>query len=320
MTERSGADGGAAMGSRRVSTASRVALVYATVTATWVILSDRIVGQLGGVSLVTLIQTVKGWLVVAVTACLFYILLRRDQAERNALARELEEARAALREQTDGLPAVLGALSHELRTPLTSVLGMSQTLHRQMDRLEPVQAKALAARLTDGARTLRTIIESFDREEQIIHEASSGERSPVEILASIRSVVNEAGSGHEIELGDDEFHAHVNEGHFRLLVEQLLLNAVTHTPAGTKVWVRARRDDRGFLLSVDDDGPGVPGHLKEHLFRPFEQHSVPGHQPVVGIGLAIVERLATLHGGRAWVEDRPGGGASFRVSFPQRSH
>jgi signal transduction histidine kinase len=70
----------------------------------------------------------------------------------------------------------------------------------------------------------------------------------------------------------------------------------------------------GALIVVEDDGPGVPEDERERIFEPFLQGSSPAdHSPGVGVGLTLVARFAELHGGRAWVQDRPGGGASFRV-------
>jgi signal transduction histidine kinase len=78
------------------------------------------------------------------------------------------------------------------------------------------------------------------------------------------------------------------------------------------VRVRARED--GCLIIVEDAGPGVPDELKETIFEPFKQGPTTSPQsPGVGIGLSLVSRFAALHGGHAWVEDRPGGGSSFRV-------
>jgi signal transduction histidine kinase len=71
------------------------------------------------------------------------------------------------------------------------------------------------------------------------------------------------------------------------------------------------------LLLVEVAGPGVPDDMKLAVFGPFRQGpGTPKHAPGVGVGLTLVVRLAELHGGRAWVEDRPGGGASFRVFLP----
>ena len=73
----------------------------------------------------------------------------------------------------------------------------------------------------------------------------------------------------------------------------------------------------GVLIVVEDAGVGVPPHLQDAIFEPFRQGpQAKSHSPGVGVGLSLVLKFAELHGGRAWVEDREGGGASFRVWLP----
>lgn len=104
------------------------------------------------------------------------------------------------------------------------------------------------------------------------------------------------------------------------LVENLLANAVRHTPPACSIWVRVEPVDGGAELAVEDDGPGVPDGLKTAIFEAFRKGIGGEDTPGSGIGLSLVARFAELHGGRAWVEDRPGGGASFRVFLPGRAH
>jgi signal transduction histidine kinase len=97
------------------------------------------------------------------------------------------------------------------------------------------------------------------------------------------------------------------------IVENLLGNTVKHTPGDSRIWVRLERREDGALLTVEDDGPGVPEDDRARIFEAFRQGS--GAASGSGVGLALVARFAELHGGRAWVEERDGGGASFRVLF-----
>jgi signal transduction histidine kinase len=101
------------------------------------------------------------------------------------------------------------------------------------------------------------------------------------------------------------------------IVEELLANTAKHTPHGTPVWVRAERQGTGLLLAVEDAGPGVPSAMRASVFEYFRHgETAPTYAPGLGIGLSLVLRLAELHGGTAWVEDRPGGGSSFQVILP----
>jgi signal transduction histidine kinase len=105
------------------------------------------------------------------------------------------------------------------------------------------------------------------------------------------------------------------------IVEELLSNTSRHVPQGTPVWVRAEPQGTGVRLAIEDAGPGVPSELRASVFERFRHgDTAPSYAPGLGIGLSLVLRLAELHGGTAWVEDRPGGGSSFQVSLPGPAH
>jgi signal transduction histidine kinase len=103
------------------------------------------------------------------------------------------------------------------------------------------------------------------------------------------------------------------------IVENLFGNAVKHTPATSQIWVCVEPWEGGALIVVEDDGPGVPADQREKIFEAFLQGETSSpHLSGVGVGLALVARFAELHDGGAWVEERPGGGASFRVFLPSQ--
>jgi signal transduction histidine kinase len=103
------------------------------------------------------------------------------------------------------------------------------------------------------------------------------------------------------------------------IVENLVMNAVRHTEADRRIWLSVHPHDGGVAITVEDEGPGVPEELQTAIFEPFRQGPTASpHTPGTGIGLSLVARFAQLHGGRAWVGDRVGGGAAFHVEIPGR--
>jgi len=104
------------------------------------------------------------------------------------------------------------------------------------------------------------------------------------------------------------------------LIEQVLLNllenAVKHTPAETRLTLRVDRLDDALLVSVEDDGPGLPQGDPEPLFAKFHRGAPESSVGGVGLGLAICRAIVRLHGGKIWAERRPEGGAAFRFTLP----
>jgi signal transduction histidine kinase len=123
--------------------------------------------------------------------------------------------------------------------------------------------------------------------------------------------------GHPVSVEAEPVLLDVDGPKVERIVENLLTNAAKYTPEATPVRVMVRKHDEGVLIVVEDDGPGIPDPMKEAVFEPFQRGSdAPRRAPGTGIGLSLVARFAELHGGRAWVQDRPSGGSSFRVLLP----
>ena len=101
------------------------------------------------------------------------------------------------------------------------------------------------------------------------------------------------------------------------VLSNLVENATRYAPAGSEISVSAQRANGEVRVAVEDRGPGVPPSAVPHLFDPFYRVADGTPRPAgLGLGLAVAKGLVEAHGGRIWVENRPGGGARFTFSLP----
>jgi two-component system sensor histidine kinase KdpD len=119
-----------------------------------------------------------------------------------------------------------------------------------------------------------------------------------------------------VEMAPDLPLARVDATLIEQVLANLLENAAKYTPAGTTIILRAAAEGGELVVSVEDEGPGLPPGDPEQLFAKFERGAAEGPIGGVGLGLAICRAIARLHGGRIWAERRPQGGAAFRFALP----
>ncbi|MDP9243368.1 MAG: PAS domain-containing protein [Actinomycetota bacterium] len=236
-----------------------------------------------------------------------------ESALRKALDRE-REASSRLHAVGEMKSAFMSAVSHELRTPLTVMIGTSDTLARHADALPPEDIKSFAVSLHAKSKQLEQLLSDLLDLEQLRQGKLAINPQPTDLDSLVQRVVLQSGvgAGHAVDVSVSCALVCVDSFKIERILLNLLTNASKYTPVGTQVWVRVSQHPDGVLILVEDAGPGVPDSLHESIFEPFKQgdgHRVSG----TGIGLSIVAKFAELHGGKAWVGNRPGGGASFGV-------
>jgi signal transduction histidine kinase/GAF domain-containing protein len=245
--------------------------------------------------------------------------LRASERKYSDAFRREREAAQRLRTLDEMKNTFLEAVSHDLRTPLTSILGSALTLERTKLDLPREDALDMVSRIAANARKLERLLSDLLDLDRLQRGIVSPSRRNTDLVEFVTRAIAEADTqGRTVELDVEPGTVPIDQAKTERILENLLSNSMRHTPSDAKIWIRARLADGGVSIVVEDDGPGVPEELLEEIFEPFRQ--APGssseHAPGVGIGLSLVKRFAELHGGRAWAEERPGGGASFHVFLP----
>jgi two-component system OmpR family sensor kinase len=216
--------------------------------------------------------------------------------------------------------------SHELRTPLTSIRGFAE-LHRQSGRGDDT-----VGRIEHHATRMGLLVDDLLLLARMDQHRPL-EKKPVDLLALATDAMIDArvtGHGHKLRLrtqggeDDDDVEPAIvlgDETRLRQVLQNLITNAVTHTPAGTEVTVFVGTEGRDAVLEVSDNGPGMAAEDAERVFERFYRTD-PSRTRALGgsgLGLSIVSALVAAHGGKVTLRTAPGEGAAFRVTLPLAS-
>ena len=241
----------------------------------------------------------------------------REAALASALEQE-RQAAAELEELQERQRAFLQAVSHDLRTPLTAILGIAETLAQRGDSLDPAERMHLRTRLHGNAQRLSGLLTDLLDVDRLSRRVIEPQRHDVDLSGLVRDTVAHLDtSRHEVVLPEVPLVTSADPAQVGRIVENLVANALKHTPPGTRITVACRPVEDGAELVVEDAGPGVDGDAGQRIFEPFERATAPDDpSPGSGIGLSLVRGFARLHGGDAWFERADGGGARFVVRLP----
>jgi signal transduction histidine kinase len=234
------------------------------------------------------------------------------------MLRELDAARGETESMLTRQRRFVADASHELRTPLTSVLANLELL---AESLQGDQGEAARSALRSSQRMRRLVADLLllartDAARVVPREPCDLSRIVVEAASELGPVSAE----HEISL---DVHPAIVEGardELHRLVINLIENALRHTPPGTAIHVSTATDGNGKIqLVVEDEGPGVPEELQPTLFERFVR-GAGDRGGSFGLGLAIVQAVASSHGGSVTLESPDGhSGARFVVRLPAYS-
>jgi two-component system, OmpR family, sensor kinase len=238
----------------------------------------------------------------------------------NTMLTEIEGAFAARSASEERLRRFLADASHELRTPLTSIRGYAEIFDRgARDRPE------------DLATSMRHIRSEANRMSELVDDllllARLDRERPLETeRVDLATVVAAAVDAARVKAPDRTvtFAPRTpvvvvgDANRLRQVIDNLLANAIAHTPEATPVDVVVDAEGPTAILTVADHGPGIDPADRDHIFEPFHRADPSRARATggVGLGLAIVSAIATAHGGTVGVDSDPGSGSTFWVRLP----
>jgi two-component system sensor histidine kinase KdpD len=240
--------------------------------------------------------------------------------ERVRLATEAHEAQIKI--DTEQLRnSLLSAISHDLRTPLAAIVGASSSLVRDGERMdaaareelsqaiydEAIRMAGLANNLLDMARLQAGAI-VLNRQWQPLEEVVGG------ALAGLAARL--ANHPVKVNLPMDLPLVEIDSLLIERVFVNLLENAVKYTPPGTPFHISAAVSSEELVVTVSDQGPGIPAGEEKLIFEKFHRVVREGNQGGAGLGLAICRSIVEAHGGRIWVDNQASGGAAFHFSLP----
>ncbi|MCP4573139.1 MAG: PAS domain-containing protein [bacterium] len=235
------------------------------------------------------------------------------------LTRE-KELSARVRE-ADRLAAVgelAASIAHEIRNPLASIRGSVEILAGDVE-LEGYQAQLLDLVLKESSR-VNTIINDFlaySRMRPATKRRFSGQEFRDEITLQIRQHIAAKDGDVRVtcEVSPENLLVVADQGQLTQMALNLAINACEAMGYVGSLRIGLNDSDAGETceLVVEDDGPGIDPEIHRDLFRPFKTTKTGG----TGLGLSVVAHIATAHGGNVAAESAPGGGALFRVRWPQ---
>jgi two-component system CheB/CheR fusion protein len=254
-----------------------------------------------------------------------YAKVLRDRTDMKEQLETLRNLAKDLEVSSRRKDVFLSTLSHELRNPLAPIANALQIVRMSAPELAPQVGYALKVierqahlleRLVDdlldltrvGAGKLDLKIETV-----VLQDLLST------ALADVGDLIRKRNHRIDVVLAEGPVAIKVDRDRMSQVMVNLLTNAAKYTPPGGRIWVKAAREAEEAVFRVEDNGVGIPPEMLPRIFELFTQVDTARHQSEggLGIGLALVKNLVSLHGGTVQVRsDGPGKGSEFTVRLP----
>jgi PAS domain S-box-containing protein len=243
-------------------------------------------------------------------------------ARRAALAIDNARLFTAAQQAARAREEVVAVVSHDLKNPLNAILMSAGLLQRSAG--DPARVQHHAQAIQRSVARMGALVRGLLDLARLEAGRFGLSRAPhalgplvADALAVLQPLASEKGVALVAALGDvTAARANCDRERLSQVVANLVGNAIAFAPRGGHVTVRGARSGDDLVVSVADDGPGIAPEDQEHVFERFWTSRGGRQGPGTGLGLSIAKGVVEAHGGRIWIESRPGEGATFFFTVP----
>lgn len=301
---------------------SRIVGLYAIFGALWILLSDRALQLLTeNAEILIKLQTVKGWLFIAITALLLYFLVKQQMAELQKLNTDLEkrvaERTRRLEQVNQELESFSYTVSHDLKAPLRGIDGFGFLLQSQYGDSLPEGARHFVTRMREAAAQMNRLIEdllSYSRIErrELNLRPIDLRRTIDQLLEEKQEQIKQSNVRIDVDLKCEQVYA--DPDGLLLVLRNLFDNSLKFTKDRVPGFaIRSHTEGDRCIIQFSDNGIGFDPKFNEQIFQIFQRLHSESEFPGTGIGLAIVRKAMTRMEGTVSAEGKPGEGATFTL-------
>lgn len=247
----------------------------------------------------------------------------RGPKDMVSLGNQLDWLRQRLIELEDEKLRFFRQVSHELKTPLAALWEAVDLLANEVRGELTHQQREILAIMQGSVRVLRQRIEEMLNYQHALHQTKAQKRARVALQSLIDRVIHHLNLSLQakqlkLSVSTAGITLRVDEAQMEIVLNNLINNAIRFSPHGGGIAIRSEIRDDEILITICDQGPGVPAEDRAYIFQPFYQggNQTPGRIQGSGLGLAIARAHIEAHGGRLSLMDEQSPGTCFLISLP----
>lgn len=222
--------------------------------------------------------------------------------------------------------SVLEILSHDLAGPMNTIKGLSDILAKKTQNVEDKSIHTIIGHIQSVCQRGVRLIRDFVNQEFLESASEELIKQRINLSEKVGDVIRQYQESEKVlsktfllETNPSEIYVQLDEFKFMQVINNLLSNAIKFTQADGLITIRLEQKSESVLLTISDNGIGIPAHLQAGLFEKFTKARRPGIQgePSTGLGMSIIKTIVEWHSGKIWFKSKENEGTTYYIELPQ---